>query len=946
LLCPLIAGTLLPMRINYVFIFIFSLLSIPIRAQEFTVITSSEGLNSSTVNAIVKDSDGLIWIGTKAGLYKYNEGYAEEVLIANRQINNIKSLLFTSDSILLIGFNDGDLVSFDTESRLTIEDSRIPSPEIEFPIVSLFEDDEGSIWLGSIGNGVKQLKVNSHNWVDINPVDSSIHISACFDFAQQGNTLWLATSGNEIHFYSYSKNQVYRLESLGYNINSFRKSVDVHENKVVFSIESLGALELSEKGNILHPFPCRDAVYFNNELWISTDGGGIVQFSENKYNHFSKNDYNTSLITDQYYNFFKDDSFLWLGSYNGGALVISGNTPVIRKIHVPSRRNLGAINSVISMHRLDSLVLIGFDGEGSFNFDGSKIVPFTNHDISKTSQIITSILVDTNSNNVWMGSYSEGISIYDFKGRHKRTIRPYLGSSLGLIHGGIWSLEQGFGDTIYVGTSEGFQYWDGRRFRLIQNEGWIQKKEVVNDIIHNSSGTWFARGKEVVHLKGRSIQTKVFPGNVLDLNEFGDSLIVSTEGFGLYILNQRDYTSISLAHEDISTSYATVTLVDKIIVAGNDGLYDIVFRDGMTVTRQLATIEELGILEFNRKTLVEFKEGLILGGTKGLYFYDLNAEPQEFPNGFIIDRILLDDDVYHPIPKRTNSSEDISHIDIDVDHNSIHFDFELLNLFKKIDKSIQYILDGTVVSVNKQNRSFSVANLAPGKHELTIQLVSEEGAVLSSRRFSINKKVKFYQYPAFQFLILISLLVLISLVLVINLQKRKREIRIKLLETEKDLLDSRASESKALLDKRNIELEFQLLKTSNRIEILRDFKVKFTQILRQSSTSSNIESDLRDLHRTIDRELKNETYWDSLQDKYYRINDDVISIFKSEYPQLTKGDLDFVLLLRKNLSSKEIAALLNITVYAVRKRKYRIKQKLNLKSEEDLLSHFKSLENQ
>jgi len=136
------------------------------------------------------------------------------------------------------------------------------------------------------------------------------------------------------------------------------------------------------------------------------------------------------------------------------------------------------------------------------------------------------------------------------------------------------------------------------------------------------------------------------------------------------------------------------------------------------------------------------------------------------------------------------------------------------------------------------------------------------------------------------------------------------------------------------------------LKASNRIEILRDFKVKFTQILRLSSTSSNIESDLRDLQRTIDRELKNETYWDSLQDKYYRINDDVISIFKSEYPQLTKGDLDFVLLLRKNLSPKEIAALLNITVYAVRKRKYRIKQKLNLKSEEHLLSHFKSLENQ
>lgn len=911
-------------------------------AQEFHVVSSSSGLKNSTVNAIAKDHAGIVWLGTKSGLYKYNEGQSKEVIFEEVGSKNVQSLLFTSDSILLVGFENGGFLAYDTESRAVLNDTRFPPIDADFAVVSFYEDTFNNIWLGSVGNGIKRLEKDSKDWIDIEYDQKPSNFHSCFDFAQQGDTLWLATAGDEILYYLYSSKKVAALKLSSYNLSSFRKSVDVESGKVVFAIESLGALEINGGKSILHNFPCRDAVYFNQELWISTDGAGLIQCRNEQYKRFTKNDLNTTLITNQYYGFFKDESFLWVGTYNAGAAVYLGDSSVVSRVNLPSSPNPSAINSVVSLQGMDSTVYVGYDGEGAFIYNGNEILPFQDPSEKNSISVVTSILVDTLSKDVWIGSSSQGISIYDGQGRLKNRYRPYTEGGLGLVHGGIWSLEKGRADTVWVGTLEGLQVWDGERFEAVKKQGWRDKKDVVNDILQDHYDTWVAIGKEVVHISSNEVHTSVFSSPVLDLALWKNHVFVSTEGSGVFVLNKKNYSIKHVESKEISTSYAMTTCGERMVLTTNSGLYELDLNDSLFVVNQLMRIQDLDVGEFNRKTILGYKEGLLIGGTKGLYFFDLNKEMAPLPEHFIIDKIFIDNTAY-PLPSRSFSSNSHSILDIEKGQNTVQIDFELVSPFKKFDKSIQYVLDGTVVTVSGQSRSFTLTNLSPGRHELSIQLITESGAVLSAVDFLINRKAKFYQFAAFQFLTLIAFLVLISILVVFNLQKRKREIRIQLLETEKKLLASRASESKALLDKRNTELEFQLMKTSNRVEILREFKLKFTEILKLSSNSSNIESSLRDVQRTLDRELKNETYWDGLQDKYYRINDDFVSKVKSKFPQLTKGDLDFILLLRKNLSSKEIAALLNITVYAVRKRKYRIKKKLNLSTDDNLMNHFQSI---
>ncbi|WP_373921469.1 helix-turn-helix transcriptional regulator, partial [Prolixibacter sp. NT017] len=58
---------------------------------------------------------------------------------------------------------------------------------------------------------------------------------------------------------------------------------------------------------------------------------------------------------------------------------------------------------------------------------------------------------------------------------------------------------------------------------------------------------------------------------------------------------------------------------------------------------------------------------------------------------------------------------------------------------------------------------------------------------------------------------------------------------------------------------------------------------------------------------------------------------------KNEYPSLTPSDLKLCAYLRLNLATKEIAPLLNISVRGVEIRRYRLRKKLELPQEKNLV---------
>ncbi len=81
---------------------------------------------------------------------------------------------------------------------------------------------------------------------------------------------------------------------------------------------------------------------------------------------------------------------------------------------------------------------------------------------------------------------------------------------------------------------------------------------------------------------------------------------------------------------------------------------------------------------------------------------------------------------------------------------------------------------------------------------------------------------------------------------------------------------------------------------------------------------------------------KNKSNWEQFASHFNEINNDFLKKLKSRFPELTNSDLKVCAYLQLNLSSKEIAQLINISVKGVELSRYRLRKKLNLPKEQSL----------
>ncbi|MBX2890151.1 MAG: hypothetical protein KF734_04440 [Saprospiraceae bacterium] len=88
--------------------------------------------------------------------------------------------------------------------------------------------------------------------------------------------------------------------------------------------------------------------------------------------------------------------------------------------------------------------------------------------------------------------------------------------------------------------------------------------------------------------------------------------------------------------------------------------------------------------------------------------------------------------------------------------------------------------------------------------------------------------------------------------------------------------------------------------------------------------------------RLIDQHLEGDHDWEIFEESFNRVHDDFFKRLMHEFPDLTPGDLRLAAYLKMNLSSKEIAPLLNITVRGVENKRYRLRKKIGLAEEANL----------
>ena len=91
--------------------------------------------------------------------------------------------------------------------------------------------------------------------------------------------------------------------------------------------------------------------------------------------------------------------------------------------------------------------------------------------------------------------------------------------------------------------------------------------------------------------------------------------------------------------------------------------------------------------------------------------------------------------------------------------------------------------------------------------------------------------------------------------------------------------------------------------------------------------------------RDIDRNLSEDEGWEQFTKHFDQVHGDFLSNVKKDHPGLTPQEIKLCAYLRMNMTSKEIANLLNISVRGVEISRYRLRKKLNISRDVNLVEY-------
>jgi hypothetical protein len=118
-------------------------------------------------------------------------------------------------------------------------------------------------------------------------------------------------------------------------------------------------------------------------------------------------------------------------------------------------------------------------------------------------------------------------------------------------------------------------------------------------------------------------------------------------------------------------------------------------------------------------------------------------------------------------------------------------------------------------------------------------------------------------------------------------------------------------------------------------EILLKIKEEL-QTLRNAPDSNFTGRHYQRLMHLIDTHISSDHDWQVFEMNFNQVHEQFFKKLKADFSELTPGDLKLAAYLKMNLSSKEIAPLLNISIRSVENKRYRLRRKLHLEEEKNL----------
>lgn len=277
--------------------------------------------------------------------------------------------------------------------------------------------------------------------------------------------------------------------------------------------------------------------------------------------------------------------------------------------------------------------------------------------------------------------------------------------------------------------------------------------------------------------------------------------------------------------------------------------------------------------------------------------------------------------------------------------NNIEFTYSVAEFDKYLDTEYQYQLKGIYPEWSgwSANSSILFKNLPYGDYVFNVR--ARVGNNKTNNTATYNFKIERPWVLSNQAIIIYAILLILFSSLMHNLYKRyyrkqretlmqkaERELELKELENQQQLMRFNNEKLRQDIESKNRELGISTMSLIKKNEFLNSIK-------KELKTVSENDKSLKSVIRIIDKNLNNTDDWNVFEEAFNNADKDFLKKIKAMHPSLTSNDLRLCAYLRLNLSSKEIAPLLNISPRSVEVKRYRLRKKMNLPHESSLTNY-------
>lgn len=716
--------------------------------------TINHGLPSNTVYCIIQDNHGFIWLGTDAGLSRF-DGVEFRNYGLKEGLPDMDILSFFNDSQNRIWFYTyNGRVGYLKDGRIynSKNESFLKNADFKSRISSIVES-QGKIYVSALVDGIKILNETT---TDSLKFDGFTYYLAELD----GKCSWVIISGHDVKYAILEVDKLIELDSQSYsNLKligqgkhyfSYLKSFD---ELIYTCFPSLnhGLMKIDPQKKAIEKFIIPDTKIYNfdiseDDFLLFTDKG-IKSLDPHvlKSTDILNLEETTSSILD-------NEGNRWVSTLDKGVFFLPKNE--VKKHADLEIEGLSTFNDSI-------LYLVHSDNKVGY-IDHDKVIDL----YEVPSSYLKSIYVDS-LQDIWTLHstffYKNG-RIYD--NRFKATNTSFLKG-----HVFIFQLPNGM-KYIHLldGTEMDFAYHQIGKIRDLE---FLSDEEIL---IASSRGLFMMDlGKNTIKSYRAFDNLQIAD---IDIDRY-DFIWVATNGLGLlrikvsslYDLNPDQLNSFRITN--YSNVYGKTLVIDTVIYASSPQGVSKFYFDDNTIYKHAHITESNGLIPARVNDIKYFKSDIFIGQDNGLFTFPHSQnfdESMDFP--IIIDEVIADDSLFVKTEGTISLPYDVGPIQINTktvyfkNHRNLAYQFRLIK-----DNELEPTWSSS------PNNEFIFSKLSPGDYTFQVRSksINSEWSAPKDLRFHIDNI--FWQTQWFLLVVTFAFLFFVYLIyFFVSKAKRNRQM--------------------------------------------------------------------------------------------------------------------------------------------------------------------------